>query len=196
MKTKHGDAGHGKIHKLYATFSRMKGKCYNPTHDHYKWYGARGIKICDEWLNSYVAFRDWALSNGYIEGLTLNRKENNGNYTPDNCNWVTMKEQSRNRRSNKFVVFNGVRMTNAEVAEKYGMSQITLGRRLLNGWGSDRAIKQPVGKSVYVTCNGITKNLSGWAEYLKKGISTIALQKNKGRIDAYLLKNMPKGESL
>ena len=86
---------------LYRVWANIKQRCNNPNSHNYKDYGGRGITICSEWTNSYIAFRNWALNNGYQEGLQINRINNNGNYEPNNCNFVTGKENTRNRRGQK-----------------------------------------------------------------------------------------------
>src|SRR3990172_12129500 len=91
---KHG----GSYTKLYYVWSNMKQRILNPKDKGYKNYGGRGITICPEWTNDYIVFRDWTLSNGYAEGLQINRINNDGNYEPSNCNWITNKENQRNRR--------------------------------------------------------------------------------------------------
>ena len=85
-------------HPLYFTLLRMKTRCYNPKYDFYDYYGGRGIKVCDEWLNSYEAFYNWAMSNGYKKGLSIDRIDVNGNYEPSNCRWATPSQQSANQR--------------------------------------------------------------------------------------------------
>ena len=84
--------------KLYKVWQGMKTRCYNPNFMYYCNYGGREITICDEWLNDFKKFYDWATSNGYKEGLTIDRINNDGNYEPSNCRWVTRAEQNRNKR--------------------------------------------------------------------------------------------------
>ena len=79
----------------------MKTRCYNPKFIYYNNYGGRGIKICDEWLNDFGKFYDWTINNGYKEGLTIDRINNDGNYEPSNCRWITRAEQNRNQRKSK-----------------------------------------------------------------------------------------------
>lgn len=100
MVFKHG----GKGTRLYRIWKCMKTRCNNPNHPSYKNHGARGIKICEDWLKSFEAFRDWALANGYQDDLTIDRKDNDGNYEPGNCRWATYTEQLNNRRPRKKVV--------------------------------------------------------------------------------------------
>ncbi len=94
---KHGYAGR-KPHLIYQVWSAIKTRCYNKKFKYYKYYGERGIKVCDEWLNNSIVFISWALSNGWAKGLYIDRIDNNGNYEPSNCRFVTPKVSASNRR--------------------------------------------------------------------------------------------------
>lgn len=87
--------------RVYNIWNNMNYRCYNAKSNNYKYYGSRGITVCDEWRNSVKAFYDWAMSNGYSDDLTLDRIDVNGNYEPSNCRWVTMKVQNNNKRNCK-----------------------------------------------------------------------------------------------
>ena len=86
---------------LYSTFVGMKQRCHNPNHDHYHYYGGRGIRICDEWRTDFEAFFQWAISNGYEPGLQIDRIDNDVGYFPYNCRFVTPAENAQNKRRGK-----------------------------------------------------------------------------------------------
>jgi len=96
VKTVHGMAGK----RLQVIWNNMKARCYNPKSQHYNRYGGRGISICPEWVNDCSKFITWALNNGYSDDLTIDRINNDGNYEPQNCRWVTQQEQAQNTSQN------------------------------------------------------------------------------------------------
>jgi hypothetical protein len=106
-------------------------------------YGGRGIKVCDEWKNSYENFREWALSNGYADNLTLDRINPNGNYEPSNCRWATAKTQGNNRRSCLYFTIDGVTKSLMELCEEYGAPYELVRGRLRRGWEIAKALTAP-----------------------------------------------------
>jgi hypothetical protein len=90
--------------------------------------------VCGEWSDSFIAFRDWAVTNGYQDNLTLDRKDNDKQYSPDNCRWSSMKEQQNNRRNNRMLTYNGKTQTLSQWAEQSGLLTETLWQRVNAGW--------------------------------------------------------------
>ena len=118
--TVHGEHGT----RLYRIYRAMKNRCYNPKDDSYPYYGGRGIKVCDEWLESYIAFRDWSITNGYSGDLSIDRIDNDGDYEPSNCRWVTTHQQAKNRRPaspQRYWTIDGVTKSEIEWCEEYGV---------------------------------------------------------------------------
>ena len=118
---------------LYKKWLNMRQRCNNPKSTYYKYYGGRGIRVCDEWSlrgKGYKNFYAWAIENGYKKGLTLDRIDVNGNYEPNNCRWVTMKEQSINKRNTYYVIYNGVKIPLKILADVLGVNYFTLHSRL------------------------------------------------------------------
>lgn len=137
----------GRKDALYKIWRGMKKRCHCETDRDYKNYGARGIKMCDEWIEDYASFRDWAVNNGYRKGLSIDRIDVNGSYCPENCRWATSKTQQNNRRNNvRYNIF-GVSMTIAEISDETGVPYGTIHQRLRHGWDIDRAACTPVDKS-------------------------------------------------
>lgn len=134
--------------RLYQIYIDMIRRCTNPKNKAYKYYGQRGIKVCKKWLGNagYVYFRNWALSHGYSDELTIDRKNNNGNYSPQNCRWATSKEQRNNQRTNRRITIDGETHTLAEWSEITGVKAITIGTRLRYGWDEKDAVTKPARK--------------------------------------------------
>ena len=130
--------------RLYTIWKNIKTRCYNKNSKAYNGYGGRGIKVCDIWQHSPQAFYDWSLKNGYKQGLQIDRKDNNGDYSPENCRWTTPVVQSNNRRDNVRVLFKGKLMTVAEVCRSIDMLDKTwlIHQRVRrNGWDIVSAFK-------------------------------------------------------
>lgn len=123
-RTKHGM----KHTRLYGIWSNMHVRCYNSANVRYHRYGGRGIEVCPEWLGNdgFENFHKWAMNNGYRDDLTIDRIDNNGNYTPQNCRWVDNKVQSNNRKTNRRIVVDGINRTIAEWADSLNISRSVL----------------------------------------------------------------------
>lgn len=126
--------------KIYKVWATMKNRCYREKTERYKNYGGRGIKVCSEWLSSSEAFIKWALANGYREGLTLERKNNDGNYEPNNCSWETLTKQSNNKQNTVILELNGVRKSLSEWSEATGIKRSTIYARVKKGWPIELAL--------------------------------------------------------
>lgn len=131
--------------KLYYVWHSMRKRCELTTYFQYPAYGGRGIGLCDEW-HDYDCFRNWALSNGYREGLSIDRIDVNGNYEPTNCRWTTMTEQNYNKRNNRRIEYSGETKVMAQWAKEYNITSKALSKRLDLGWDIERALKTPIRK--------------------------------------------------
>lgn len=130
--------------KIYGVWCGIKCRCLNEKSHEYQYYGGRGITICQEWQNDFQAFYDWAMANGYQEGLTIDRKDVNGNYEPSNCCWVTMEFQNNNRRNCVKITYNGETKSLSEFAKQKGIKYTTLWRRLnVLHWSVEKALSTP-----------------------------------------------------
>lgn len=130
--------------RLYGIWENMRARCGNKKNPNYKDYGGRGITVCDEW-SEYMAFKNWALKNGYNPSLTVDRIDVNGNYCPENCRWATQKEQCRNTRFNHLLTYNGETKTLAEWSEISGIPYHALKNRINRyGFTPEEALTIPV----------------------------------------------------
>lgn len=135
--------------RLYKIRRAMIERCYYPPQPCYPDYGGRGIQICEEWLNKdngFINFYNWAISNGYKDGLSIDRIDVNGDYEPSNCKWSTPKEQMRNRRNTIFLTYKGETRALGEWAEITGIYYDLLLRRYKSGWTADQIIETPIRK--------------------------------------------------
>lgn len=131
--------------RLYHIYISMKTRCYNASSPQFQYYGARGIRICDIWLNDFNSFRNWALINNYQEGLTIDRIDVNGNYEPANCRWVNIKVQNNNKRTNNYITINHETKTLAQWCALYNMNYNIVHERIKRGnWEPLKALTTPV----------------------------------------------------
>jgi len=119
--------------KLFGVWQNMIKRCYNENSDRYYTYGARGIKVCDKWKDDFHAFAEWAVKNGWKPNLSIERKDLDGNYCPDNCTFITMKEQARNKTSNVRITYQGITKCIAEWCEIFGLPDKTIYMRYARG---------------------------------------------------------------
>lgn len=129
-------------HRLYRVWHDMRQRCENPNTPGYHNYGGRGIAVCVEWYDPAVFIR-WALANNWTRGLQLNRIDNNGNYEPGNCNFVSRKENSCNRRDSHLIVYDGKTRNLSVWAEELNISPTAL-RYRLSHWPIERALTEPI----------------------------------------------------
>lgn len=142
MRTKHGKTNT----RLYSVWSGIKNRCYNPNTYEYRFYGARGITMCSDWKQNFMSFYNWAIKNGYDENADrgmyeLDRIDCNGDYSPDNCRFLTRKEQMNNMRSNHIIECNGESHSIAEWSRITGVNQYKIRNRTVKlGWSPKRAL--------------------------------------------------------
>lgn len=136
--------GASNIH-LYKIYHGMKARCYNRNNKNYSHYGARGISICEEWKD-YESFAKWAVENGYKDGLTIERNNVDDGYSPDNCRWIPIEEQQRNKRTNRVIAYGGETHIVAEWERILGFKHGIIQGRLQRGYSEEEALTMPVGQ--------------------------------------------------
>lgn len=135
--------------KLYHVWRQMQQRCTNPAHKDYPAWGGRGITVCAEWSDP-LAFKAWAESNGYRDGVTIERIDNMAGYSPGNCRWISNRLQAKNTRRQRMVTIDGVLMDVADLARSSGINYTTLITRLNLGWPHDRlTVKAIRGRNQY-----------------------------------------------
>lgn len=129
---------------LYWVWAAMIQRCTNENSKDFKDYGAKGISICDDWRSDFASFHEWSMSNGYQQGLTIDRTNNEKGYNPENCAWVTIKKQMRNQRKTVMIEWGGEMKPLTELAEIAGISEKTMRGRVINlGWSIEKAMTTP-----------------------------------------------------
>lgn len=146
--------------RLYRIWKSMRTRCNNPNHEYYSNYGGRGISVCTEW-NDFLKFRKWSLENGYSDDLSIDRIDNDDNYSPNNCRWSTRKEQNNNQRSNLLLTYRGETKTAAQWADDLGLTRATIYHRIERGWNDKRIIETPM---------RVIRNSKTWEGQFKKTV--------------------------
>lgn len=132
--------------RLFNIWVLMRQRCNNPHNRAYKFYGEKGVLVCREW-NKFEPFRDWALSHGYKEGLSIDRIDVNGNYEPSNCRWIPQKEQTKNMTRNINVTINGKTQCLSEWVKHFDLPYNTVYNRIKHyGWTPEKALSTPIRK--------------------------------------------------
>lgn len=132
--------------RIYKIWISIKKRCYNEKTIRFENYGGRGIKVCQEWLDDFINFYNWAVNNGYQENLSIDRIDVNGNYEPSNCKWSNAKCQARNRRNNHFITYNGETHCIAEWSDITGIKRDVIDNRIRKKWDIERILTTPVKK--------------------------------------------------
>lgn len=170
-----------KDEKLYGVWLGIKHRCNIPTATGYANYGGRGIKVCKEWDESYEVFKEWAISNGYTNGLTIDRIDTNGNYEPSNCRWVDKICQANNTRRNVCIEWNGEKCTISQWSRKLGIPEKKLWSRLrLHNMSADKAFATNENlDETRLTYNGETHNLKEWSKITGIHVQTLSSRIHK-----------------
>ena len=129
--------------RLYRIWDNMLGRCYRRSKGKiYERYGGRGIEVCDEWRKDYLAFAAYSLEKGYDDSLEIDRIDNERGYSPDNCRFVSHRENNRNRRNCRMITYGGKRQCLSAWAEELVINYNTLRNRIRNGWPVERAFSR------------------------------------------------------
>lgn len=159
----------------YFSWHNMRTRCLDPNSPVYASYGGRGIKVCRRWLDSVAAFA--ADMGEQPPGMTLDRIDTNGDYTPENCRWATPREQANNTRSNHRITVHGETDTVANWARRSGIEYTALLYRIQAGWNADDAVYTPAGDSgtIHLTFQGRAMKVSEWAA--ETGLPVLTIHK-------------------
>lgn len=157
----------------YETWCHIKKRCNNPDDIDYKDYGAKGISVCKRWTESFQNFYD-DMGPRPSNKHSIDRIDNDGDYTPENCHWATLNQQANNKSSNVVIEIDGIKKTLIQWCEHYGINYSTVQSRIRYGWPPEKAVKTQSGCNLdVITFNGETKNLRQWAADLNMCHTTL-----------------------
>lgn len=136
--------------RIYKIWMSMRHRCQIPSDANYYKYGARGIQVCDEWRD-FSVFYNWAMNHGYSDNLSIDRIDNDGNYCPENCRWVTRQVQANNTRRNKLITYNGKTQSLPDWCRELNLNYKTIRTRInVYNWNVERAFTVPTTKKCEV----------------------------------------------
>lgn len=166
----------------YSIWRSMRNRCYIPTVPAYRRYGGRGITLCDRWRESFWSF--YADMGDAPPGMSIDRIDNDGPYSPENCRWASPKTQSRNRGSNRLITYNGITLCLTEWAERVGLSWDLVQGRLNRGWSEHDALTTPKRDKrpalEPITWNGVTRSVEKWSVLIGGRRGSLAQRIRKG----------------
>ena len=174
-----------KQERLYGIWKGIKVRTHNTHHKDYKYCGAKGITICDEWDKSYEAFKEWALNNSYRDDLTIDRIDNSGNYCPENCRWADLYTQANNKSNNHLITYNGKTQNMTQWAREIGVRRELIKDRLKSGWSVEDALTKRKCElwerkdNRLLTYDGKTMTVSQWAKEIGVNRSTLSHRINE-----------------
>lgn len=163
--------------RLYRIYYHIVQRCTNPNNARYKDYGGRGISVCEEWLKNKELFFEWSLKNGYSDNLTIDRKDVNGDYCPENCRWITNEEQQLNKRNTVTCSVFGKEMVSSVAADSFGIDRKTFLQRVDKGLKDEELIKKPTRRTVMY--NGKKYNLRELSKILNINYNTLQSRANR-----------------
>lgn len=138
--SKHGCAQRGKQEHLYILWGAMKDRATNINRLDAKYYATKGITLYEDW-NDYEKFKEWALNNGYSEGMSIDRIDNSKGYNPENCHWIPLKDQNKNKTSNRIITINGKSQILSDWCRELNLKVGVVSSRLSRGWSEERALE-------------------------------------------------------
>ncbi len=169
------------VKRIYNIWYNMLRRTEDVTNKDYRYYGAKGIKVCEAWKD-FKSFERWALANGYSEDLTIDRIDNSKDYSPENCRWRTRFEQNGNKTNTRYAYYKGKKYSYSELARMFGIPGDVLATRLdTYKWPIERALNQPVHRvRKSVSFNGKTQSVRKWALEFNIPYSTLKQRINNG----------------
>ena len=182
-----------RFRELYKRWTVMRRRCYDNEFIVYPYYGGAGIRVCDEWKTDFPEFQKWALSHGWKPGLTIDRKDSKADYCPENCRWVTLAEQQRNRPGwCVYVEVGGKKMTVGELADRNGVPRGLAYARIQSlGWDPVRAATvSPVNNRREYAVDGESRTVYSWAKKLGVGRSWLYRQIKQGKRPEDLIRGL------